>query len=424
MRQSLSNESEKRQMNKGQEGDGIGTEGRYKKELTVIVEMVGVEKISAMELMRKVKEVCGELLACRSVGERTYEITMSMPSGKEKVMDGFRIREVSVMGKELSNDEMMVSFMGLPVYTTDEEIKEKLNLWGVSAVSPVRRRMWPGTQIADGTRLVRVKFNNTVQSLPYSTKFDTVTGPEYVRVIHDRQVRVCRLCIQPGHILRDCPEFTCFKCHKQGHYARECVSGDGRGREESGDEERHAEGGGDGNEDEAEDGGAWSADADDGEVASGEVTSRVAAKQEGAGDGGCGEQEDEAESSSGGEMEEEEEQMGDSEMVVEKTPEQQIGSSLDSHVRQHPAVADGGSGRSGERAPRRTTPANVTDSIRDKQHGDGNRDEEEAEMDLNLETESKNRPQKERKVEETTKKRKAVLQAEEKRRKKEERRTK
>ncbi|KAJ8006321.1 hypothetical protein DPEC_G00133920 [Dallia pectoralis] len=36
------------------------------------------------------------------------------------------------------------------------------------------------------------------------------------------KVRVCRMCIQPGHIVRDCPDFLCRKCGKQGHYAREC----------------------------------------------------------------------------------------------------------------------------------------------------------------------------------------------------------
>ena len=35
-------------------------EGRDKKELTLIVEMVGEEKISAMELMRNIKEMCGK----------------------------------------------------------------------------------------------------------------------------------------------------------------------------------------------------------------------------------------------------------------------------------------------------------------------------------------------------------------------------
>ena len=143
--------------------------------------------------------MCGELLACPSVGERRYEVTMKTPSGKEKVKDGFKIREVNVMGKELVNDELMVSLMGLLAYTTEEEIKAKLNVWGVSAVSPFKRRMWPGTDIADGTRYGKVKFNNAVQSLPYSTKFDTATGPEYFRVIHDRQARGCRMCIQPGH---------------------------------------------------------------------------------------------------------------------------------------------------------------------------------------------------------------------------------
>ncbi|KAJ8006284.1 hypothetical protein DPEC_G00126690 [Dallia pectoralis] len=47
-------------------------------------------------------------------------------------------------------------------------------------------------------------------------------GPEYFRVIHDRQVKVCRVCIQPGHVVRECPDFFCRRCKAQGHYAREC----------------------------------------------------------------------------------------------------------------------------------------------------------------------------------------------------------
>lgn len=49
-----------------------------------------------------------------------------------------------------------------------------------------------------------------------------LTGTEYFRFIHDKQMKVCRLCIKPGHILRGCPEFVCHRCRGQGHYAREC----------------------------------------------------------------------------------------------------------------------------------------------------------------------------------------------------------
>lgn len=204
---------------------GCGEADRsYGKELTVCVELQGEESITTTELMKNVRELCGGLLACRTTGDRRYELTMSHQRGKDRLLEGFKIGEVRIIARELRNDEMVVSFLNLPAYITDDEILGKLHGWGVSATSPIKRRMWPGTRIADGTRFMRVKFNKLVQSLPYSAKFHTAIGPEYFRVIHDRQSKVCRLCIQPGHILRECPEFFCRKCGLQGHFARECKS--------------------------------------------------------------------------------------------------------------------------------------------------------------------------------------------------------
>ncbi|XP_030230328.1 uncharacterized protein LOC115556985 isoform X1 [Gadus morhua] len=220
---------------KDQRGEEAGEkENKYDKELTVSVELIGEDPITVMEFMRVTKEVCGELMACRKTGLKKYELTMGHLSGKMKLMDGFKIRGVSIIAKELTSDETVVSFLELPAYTTDNDVILKLQGWGVSVASPIKRRMWPGTNIADGTRFLKVKFNDLVRSLPYSTKFSTATGPQYFRVIHDRQEKVCRMCIQPGQILRDCPEFRCHRCHGQGQYARECGT-DGEQRQQGGE---------------------------------------------------------------------------------------------------------------------------------------------------------------------------------------------
>ena len=174
--------------------------------------------------MKAMAVVCGEIRACRVLALGKLEVTVCGDRGKERLLDGFKVRNTRIVAKELCNDELVVSFLNLPAYISDEEISDKLCGWGVRALSPIKRRMWPGTNIADGTRIVRVKFNELVQSLPYSTKFNTATGSEYFRVIHDRQMKVCRNCMQPGHILRECPDFTCHNCGSQGHYARECAT--------------------------------------------------------------------------------------------------------------------------------------------------------------------------------------------------------
>lgn len=203
-----------------------GDENRnYDKNLTILVEIEGEDRITMMELLKKVSEECGAVIGCRYKTPRQYELTMQHEKGKEKILDGIKIKNSRVMTKEICGMEMVVSFLGLPTYIEDEEIIRKLTEWGVTAVSRIKRRMWAGTDIADGTRFLKVKFTDTVKSLPYSTKFETMGGTEHIRVIHDRQVKVCRLCIQPGHIVRECLNFKCYKCGKQGHYARECKEG-------------------------------------------------------------------------------------------------------------------------------------------------------------------------------------------------------
>ncbi len=207
---------------------------KYSKELTVEVEVEGATNISMMDLLRGVKLECGEVMGCRVRGERTYELTMKEEDAKKKLIDGVRIKGAMVHARDIVNNEMVVSFINLPVYLEDEIILDRLKEWGVKPLSAIKRRVWPGTDTVDGTRFLKVRFTNQVRSLPYSTKFETLRGTEYFRVIHDRQVRVCRLCIKPGHLFRECPEFKCFRCDKVGHYARECGQHAERGTDESG----------------------------------------------------------------------------------------------------------------------------------------------------------------------------------------------
>ncbi|KAK7878415.1 hypothetical protein WMY93_034341, partial [Mugilogobius chulae] len=127
---------------------------RFIKELTVVLELEGGSEVSPMALIRAVKEESGNILACRQISKQKYEVTVTTAKAKERLLDGFRIGETKVHGRDVTTDELVVSFMGLPAYIKDEEIEGKLLFWGVTPVSEVRRRMWPGTTVADGTRWV------------------------------------------------------------------------------------------------------------------------------------------------------------------------------------------------------------------------------------------------------------------------------
>ncbi|KAG7454005.1 hypothetical protein JOB18_028774, partial [Solea senegalensis] len=140
---------------KGQEDKGKENQRKYDKDMTLQIELQGTEKVTIMELLKCVRELCGGLMACRYTGENKYEVTMTNAIGKRRLLDGFKIGTTTVLANKLDNDELVVSFLGLPAYITDKEILDKLYEWGVSAVSPIKRRMWPGTNIADWTRYLK-----------------------------------------------------------------------------------------------------------------------------------------------------------------------------------------------------------------------------------------------------------------------------
>lgn len=103
----------------------------FEKKLTVNIELLGEERVPTYEVIQSARLLCGGLLACRSIGTRKYELTMSNEKGKQRLLEGFKIGNTSVVTSELCNDEMVVSFLNLSAYITDEEILEKLSGWGV-----------------------------------------------------------------------------------------------------------------------------------------------------------------------------------------------------------------------------------------------------------------------------------------------------
>ncbi|KAI2644455.1 hypothetical protein H4Q32_028425 [Labeo rohita] len=198
---------------------GITRQKDYLKEATVSVDISNVNA-RAVDIIKAVTEKIGKgnILEVRPKQNKEYEVTLENVEDVDLLVDGLQIKEAMCEVKRLQNRDYVVSFMHLPVYIDDHDTLDKLEGWGVTPISDIKRHVYPGTTIEDGTRFVKSRFPKAVASLPYSTRLDTVEGLQYF------QVKICQLCMSPDHVMKDCPDFKCFKCEERGHFARNCMA--------------------------------------------------------------------------------------------------------------------------------------------------------------------------------------------------------
>ena len=149
-----------------------------------------------------------------------WTITMKNSADAELIQDtGLEIKgeQCEVWGVEKSI--LTVSLFGVPCYISDSELTNKLEEYGCVIKAKWTRKYYenyPGVE--NGTRFARVQLPNKAKSLPYVI----VVAGEHLKLKHNRQSKVCNICLSDDHVMRQCPEYVCRECEGHGHPESRC----------------------------------------------------------------------------------------------------------------------------------------------------------------------------------------------------------
>lgn len=197
---------------------------QYSKDCTVRIEGIQTQNVKNITVIESIEEVTGlnTVLAVVQNDALSYDVTLDSKEDAVKLLNGIEINRCDYNCSLIFSDTTVVSFMKLPSFIEDDEIRDKLRQKGILIKSPIYRRAIPGTQVADGTRFVKCKFPPGFVALPWTMGFEIGTTMKYYRVVHNNQTKVCSLCLSPDHIQRDCPHYVCDGCGNHGHSVRKC----------------------------------------------------------------------------------------------------------------------------------------------------------------------------------------------------------
>lgn len=116
-------------------GPDTGDENRvYGKDCTVLLNVGDNQKVKAYEVIQELEKQYGKgaVYACVPKSGDCFELTFPNKEVTNKVTSGVIIGEKSYDCGLLYSDIMVVSFMHLPAYITDAEIKLKLASYGIA----------------------------------------------------------------------------------------------------------------------------------------------------------------------------------------------------------------------------------------------------------------------------------------------------
>lgn len=207
----------------GEKGNYVTGYKQYSKECTIRISYISTESIKAISVVKAVEEITGLNTVLAVVKDSySYNVTLDSKENTMKILNG-----VEIDGKEYDcclvfSNNTVVSFMYMPAFIEDDEIIEKLDEKGIRVVSPVYRRVIPGTQVADGTRFMKCVFPPNVVALPWTMPFKVGKETKYYKCVHNNQTKVCSGCLSPEHIHKECPYLVCNGCGVQGHVERRC----------------------------------------------------------------------------------------------------------------------------------------------------------------------------------------------------------
>ncbi|CAC5397722.1 unnamed protein product [Mytilus coruscus] len=199
---------------------------RYSRDCTIRVIGISTEKVQAISVIRAIEHVTGlnSVLAVVKDDSSSYDVTLDSKSNAAKILSGVEILDKDYECSLMYSDTTVVSFMYIPAFIDDDDIIDMLRDRGIKIVSPVFRRVVPGTQVADGTRFVKCVFPPHVIALPWSMPFKVGKTTKYYKCVHNNQTKVCSECLSPEHVHKHCPYIICNGCGAEGHVARRCRS--------------------------------------------------------------------------------------------------------------------------------------------------------------------------------------------------------
>jgi len=199
---------------------------RYKRECSLILNILEKQKIDVDDLLDEIEEICGKrsVLACVPCGENVYELTLVEENHASVLVPSFMMGTIEVHAKKVYESTVNVSILHMSTQIPNSAIEYKLKQFGVELVSPITERFYKNRdgQIADGTRYFTVKFPEDRKSLPYSIRFEVNGLMKHYRVKHDNMQKVCLICSSSDHLARKCPRNRCYACNYFGHIAQDC----------------------------------------------------------------------------------------------------------------------------------------------------------------------------------------------------------